>query len=98
MPMHMYITNSQIPELKPLTPHLRRVVFRRALDLLRSHGWFFYRLPSLLCFAGGVAGSFLGSALFRHFHPARATVNGELMVQCLIWSLSAVGIVSFSAA
>src|SRR5882762_4834633 len=95
--MRVYITESQVPELKSLTSDLRRLVSRRALALMRLHGRLFCWLPTLLCFIGGVTGAFLGSALLGHFHLNPATTSGDLMLQSMVWCYAGVGIGACSA-
>jgi len=94
--MRLYVTDSQVPELKLLTPDLRRLVFRRALALMHVRSRLSCWLPVLLCFIGGVAGAFFGAALLGHFHLSRASVSGDWMVQSIVWCYSGVCIGAFS--
>jgi hypothetical protein len=71
--MNIYFTASQIPELRDLPQAVRRVVIRRALDILRSRARLFYWLPILLCVTGCIGGMYL-PPLFFHL-PAKPNNN-----------------------
>jgi hypothetical protein len=86
--MHIYLTDSQVPELKPLPRIVRRLVIRRALVIMRSHAPLFCWVPTLFCIVGGVAGSFLGATLVACFHEAPATFGSGRAEQGMVWSLS----------
>ena len=95
--MRVYFIDSQVPELRPLPPTLRRLVVRRALALLRLHGRVFCWLPNLLCVVGGVVGWLLGAALLAYIHQAPASINGDSIFQSFVWSYSGVAVGAFSA-
>jgi hypothetical protein len=62
--MSIYFTASQIPELRELPQAVRRVVVRRAMDILHSRARLFYWLPILLCFVGCIGGWYLSPLFF----------------------------------
>jgi hypothetical protein len=95
--MRVYLTDSQVPEVRALPAAVRRLVIRRALGIMRSRARLFCWLPTLLCVIGGFSGSLLGGPLLDHFHQAPAFINVDWTTQCMIWSYSGVAIGAFTA-
>src|SRR6266478_4908236 len=93
--MLVYLTESQVPELRSLAPSLRRLVVSRALTLMRSETRLFCWLPTCLCVIGGVVGALLGTMMLSYLHPAQLTGDG--MIRSMVWTYSGVGVVAFSA-
>lgn len=61
--MRVYLSDSQIPELKYLPSVVRRVVVQRALAAMHADSRSFYWLPTALCVVGGLAGYLPGALL-----------------------------------
>jgi hypothetical protein len=85
--MRVYLTDSQIPELRELPPAARRLVVKRGLGILRSRARVFYWLPTLLCIVGGVSG-----ALLAYLHHPPVVISGDLLTRSMLWFYSGVGI------
>jgi len=95
--MSVYVIDSQVPELKPLTREHRRMVFRRAVALMSLRSPFFCWLPTFLCALGGLAGALLGSGLLGRFHPGSATMGVYPVLEGFVWMYSGVGIGAVTA-
>jgi hypothetical protein len=95
--MRVYITESQVPELRALTPDLRRLALQRAFALMRLHHRLFYWLSTLFCVIGGVMGTFVGLAFVGHLHLPLGIEGDDWLLQNMVWSYSGIGVGSFSA-
>src|SRR5687768_5491104 len=95
--MRIYLTERQVPELSPLAPTLQRLVYHRAMTLLRSDSKMITWLPTMLCVAGGLSGSLLGAYLFSYFGTGQSPITAEKITESIVWSYSGVAIGSFIA-
>jgi hypothetical protein len=73
--MHLYFTDSMVPELSRLTARERRLACEQAVRMLKHGARIFRNLPVLLCCVGGVAGSIavinLGEVMSRLDMPSQ---------------------------
>ena len=95
--MQLYLTESQVPELRDLPVSLRRVLVRRALTMMRAEARLFCSLPVMLCVIGGLVGSLVGAALLGCFYRSPAGLTADWISKSMVWSYSGVGIGSFLA-
>jgi hypothetical protein len=58
--MKVYLTDSQVPELKDVPPKVARTVLMLAVDLMRSDTKLLTELPILFCALGAPLGSYVG--------------------------------------
>src|SRR5882724_11566997 len=101
-PMRLYLTESQVPELKPLPRSARRLAVRQALAMMRGKARVFCWLPPFMCVAGGVVGALVGVELLgyagmRGYVQKPAGVTGDWIMLSAIWSYSGVGLGAVSA-
>jgi hypothetical protein len=94
--MRVYLTESQVPELGPLPPPLRRLVVRQALAMLRGGARILSWLPSLMCAVGGLAGALIGAKLVG-YAASVGYVHEPQGVLPVIWSYTGVAIGSVCA-
>ena len=89
--MRLYLTESEVPELEPLPPAVRRLVVEQALAMLCEEARIFGWLPSLLCFPGGLIGGLVGEALLvcavsLGYVQQLSTPSGDwLMANMILW-------------
>src|SRR5688572_25645852 len=95
--LHTYLTERQIPALSPPAPARRRLVYQRAIALLRSDNRTMSWLPTILCVAGGVTGSLVGAYLFSYLGLGQSPIAGEKGMESIAWSYSSVAIGSLTA-
>jgi hypothetical protein len=100
--MRLYLTESQVPELRPLPRSARRLAVRHALAMMRGKARVFCWLPALMCLAGGVVGALvgvelLGCAAMHGYVQKPAALTGHWIMLSTIWSYSGVGIGAVSA-
>lgn len=83
LPMKIYLTDSQIPELRDIPPKLARAVLLVGVKLMRSDARLLTELPILLCAVGCPLGSCVAGWAVCAFGLAQPR-GGDQMTACLL--------------
>src|ERR1041385_6344598 len=100
--MRLYLTESQIPELRPLPRSAGRLAVRHALAMMCREARHFCWLPTLMCAVGGVTGALVGAELLGYaaslgYVQIPAGITGDWIMLSTVWSYAGVGIGGASA-
>jgi len=80
--MRIYLTDSQVPELRNMPPNVARTVLLLAVRLMRSEAKLLTELPILFCALGAPVGSYVGGWMVGALGLAQP-LSGDQISACL---------------